>query len=93
MKHKHPGWSDRQVECCLYWQGTVRKFLREKAQKFLHSYAQANPKFVDRGIRYTEGPEAMGVNVTATMHNIGVELEWPPKIIVRKIFLLGVNLR
>jgi hypothetical protein len=24
-------------------------------------------------------PEAMGVNVTATMKEIGIQLEWPPK--------------
>jgi hypothetical protein len=27
----------------------------------------------------TDCPEAMGVNVTATMKNCGVELEWPLK--------------
>jgi hypothetical protein len=36
-------------------------------------------------------PEAMGVNVTATMKNLGVELEWPPKNIVRKVAIIGVR--
>lgn len=25
MKNKHPLWSDRQLNCCLYWQTTARK--------------------------------------------------------------------
>ena len=36
-------------------------------------------------------PEAMGVNVTATMKNIGVTLEWPPQEVVRKVAIIGVR--
>jgi len=95
MQHAHPTWSDRQVDCCLYWQGTVRKFLRHHAQAWLVNHAGRLSKALvaRQGIMYTEGPEAMGVNVTATMKKIGVELEWPPKNIVRKIFLAGVKAR
>ena len=35
MKKKHPEWTKRQCECCLYWQPKARKQLREKIQLFL----------------------------------------------------------
>lgn len=34
-------------------------------------------------------PEAMGVNVTATMKNLGVTLEWPPQKVVYKVAIIG----
>ncbi len=30
MKVKHPDWSKRQLRCCLYWQGSARKNLKQK---------------------------------------------------------------
>lgn len=69
MKLKHPQWSRRQLDCCLYWQNTARKPLRD----YFKVYWQM-PNFF-----WTMCPEAMGVNVTQTMHEIGVELEWPPE--------------
>lgn len=35
-------------------------------------------------------PEAMGVNVSLTMKNAGLILEWPPRNIVHKIAFIGV---
>ena len=32
MRAKHPEWSQRQVECCLYWQGTARKNLKNEIE-------------------------------------------------------------
>ena len=34
-------------------------------------------------------PEANGVNVTRTLKEYGIELEWPPKRIVRQIAIIG----
>ena len=34
MKKRHSHWTQRQVECCLYWQGRARKQLREKVEIF-----------------------------------------------------------
>lgn len=70
MRSKHPNWSWAQLTCCLYWQGAARKYLRAK---ILHALAE-HP-----ALRAETCPEAMGVDVTATMKSIGVELEWPPK--------------
>jgi len=81
MKARHPKWTYRQTSCCLYWQGTVRKFLREHAQKWWMG--------ADVGTLITTCPEAMGINLTATMASIGVKLEWPPKQYTRVIYVAG----
>ena len=35
MSRKHPEWSKKQVECCLYWQGTARKQLKGEIDAFI----------------------------------------------------------
>ena len=82
MKAKHPDWSDRQLRCVLYWQGTARKQLKEKIGAVL-----AEQRF--HGYEATWCPEGMGVNVTETMMQVGVELEWPPEQTVRQVAFLG----
>lgn len=70
MQIKHPDWSKRQLECCLYWQGTARKQLKGEIKRFTDLFG------LDHTILTV--PEAYGVNVTKTMKTIGVDLEWPP---------------
>jgi hypothetical protein len=85
MKKRHPDWSERQIDCCLYWQGTANKMLREEV-------ADAEYYLDGRGgwqVSYC--PEALGVNVTATMRNLKIDLEWPPKEIVRKVAIFGLQ--
>ena len=85
MRRKHPEWSQRQIDCCLYWQGTANKMLRE-------AVADAEYYLEGRGgWETTFCPEAMGVNVTATMKNLGIKLEWPPEKIVYKVAIIGVR--
>lgn len=81
MRKKHSEWSQRQCECCLYWQGTARKHLRKRISNFLTS--QPGRLVVIRC------PEAMGVNVTATMQSLGLELEWPPRTVAYQVALVG----
>ena len=38
-------------------------------------------------------PEAMGVNVTETMKNVGIILEWPPETVTYQIVIAGSRLR
>lgn len=85
MARKHPDWTQRQKECCLYWQGGVRKKLREAVQDVSY-YLEGRGNW-----QATDYPEAMGVNVTATMRNLDVKLEWPPKTIVYKVAIIGVK--
>ncbi len=84
MRSLHPFWSDRQVECCLYWQGTARKQLKHKIELFLKYRLVGSPIIVDT-------PEACGVNITATMKSIGIELEWPPKHWAYQVVLVGTK--
>lgn len=80
MKQKHPDWSDRQARCCLYWQGKVRKKLREVCKgvafAFNHNLILLNP-------------EAMGVQVFETCKKVGLTLERNPQNTVWKVAILG----
>lgn len=87
----HPTWSLRQLVNCQHWQGTVRAFLHRKAKAWVEQHWSKPRTSGRRDFFYTDCPEAMGVNVTATMQNVGVELEWSPKDVTRMIFLAGVR--
>lgn len=80
MKKKHPNWSERQIQCCLYWQGTARKALKGIISDFSIEHW---------GLKVITCPEACGVNVTNTMRRIGHILEWPPKTKTYQIVLAG----
>jgi hypothetical protein len=85
---KHPGWSQRQAECCLYWQGTARKRLGEIIDEFMvWASGDYNP---ENGVAFLV-PEAHGLNVTATMKSIGIELEWPPKTVAYQVAIASVG--
>lgn len=86
MKRKHPDWSQRRLECCLYWQGTARKALNTKI-KIFHG-AMLGITGGDYSI--TIVPEAMGVNVTETMRRGGIDLEWPPVNVAYQIAFAGI---
>jgi len=85
MRTKHPDWSERQLACCLYWQGTARKQLRAEVRKFLQERGA--------GWKICDCPEAQGVNLTETMKSLGIELEWPPKTVTYQIVLAGVPMK
>ena len=84
MKAKHPEWSQRQAECCLYWQGTARKQLRDKVLAFRRIYDTLLPVLT---------PEACGVNVTATMSSVGEKIEWPPVTKTYQVAVFGSRRR
>lgn len=67
MKQLNPYWSDRQAQCVLYWQGGVKKALREYCLSLLA------PSQV-----YTLCPEAMGVDVIKTVRRFGVPISARP---------------
>ncbi len=82
MRERHPAWTHYQLRCCLYWQGTARKHLKEKIKMFLRLFPE-----------YTvlRTPEACGVDVTATMASAGILLEWPPEHLAYQVALAGVQ--
>lgn len=81
MRSAHPNWTDKQLKCCLYWQPAARCVLKTEVASFLYSQLE------DIAIIYT--PEACGVNITATMASIGINLEWPPQTITYQVALAG----
>lgn len=80
MKELHPDWSERQCRSLLYWQGTVRKRLRESVKEFIKK---------DRNLIMTLIPEAMGLNVIETAKNIGIPIQTRPRDTIFKIALVG----
>jgi hypothetical protein len=88
LREKHPKWSKRQLECCLYWQGTARKQLEMVLEIALMKFpAPVKDTLVLRC------PEAHGVDVTTTMLSLGVKLEWPPVTVAYQVALIGVAKR
>lgn len=80
MRGAHPGWSERQLANCLYWQPGARKHLRAEIVACLREH---------RGLHIAGTPEAMGVDLTATMAGVGIDLEWPPRTVAYQIVLAG----
>lgn len=80
MRQEHPGWSERQLRNCRYWQGTARKRLRRRIGEALRRHPGTFP---------CACPEACGVDVTATMRLLGVQLEWPPVRSTWQVALIG----
>lgn len=93
MRFSHPTWSERQLVCCLYWQSTARKQLKTEIDTYFKNLYYLDGSIYDSCIKIIQCPEASGVNVTATMHNVGIELEWPPRIKAYQIVLAGVPIR
>jgi hypothetical protein len=83
MKFVHPEWSDRQLANCLYWQPSARKNLRAEIANFLRTEG--------KNLHVLTCPEATGVNVTATMKFLGIDLEWPPKTVAYQVVLAGTK--
>jgi len=85
MSIKHPDWTPMQLKNLLYWQGKVRKRLKEKTERFI--------KEKDNGMIFTLLPEAMGVMVINTALKLGVPIEKTPVNKVFKIALVGFSLK
>jgi len=81
MKALHTDWSIQQCYCVLYWQGGVRKRLKQKAKDAVMSFGN--------GI-ILDIPEAHGINVFETMLKTGfiVDMKYHPDI-VRKVMFVG----
>ncbi len=79
-RRQHPDWTPRQIENPYYWQGHVRKHLREVIEKELQGRTD---------LTAVTNPEGMGVNLTKTCQRGGIELEWPPDNYVYKVALLA----
>ena len=82
MRKLHSHWSDAQLRCCLYWQPKARQMLECEIEMFSHKHPLP-------GLVIARCPEGAGVNITATMKQIGIELEWPPQHWAYQVVLAG----
>jgi len=82
LRAKYPRWSERQLYCCLYWQLRARAALDAEIERFMAD---------EKAARWvTRCPEAMGLEVTATMLSLGITLEWPPREWAYQVAFAGV---
>jgi len=80
MLRKHPTWSVRRLRCLLYWQGSIRKIQYHQISSFQMEY----PSTIA-----TLFPEAMGINIFATLINLKISFEKQPQQKVLKVALIG----
>lgn len=66
MRALHPGWTDRQCRCVLYWQARSKRQMAERAEDVLYMVGADT---------ICKMPEAAGVNVYATAKLLGLSLE------------------
>jgi hypothetical protein len=103
MKAGHPNWSDAQLRCCLLWQGRARKQLAKQVSEFimahpLYDVSMAYYRGIEKDLGPLYGkiiaasPEAMGINVTGTLADAGINLEWPPTKVAYQVALAGLKL-
>ncbi len=85
MRARHPGWTWRQLVCCLYWQPKARKALRGEIAMFMAERLGDGAS----GLRVIACPEACGVNVFATMARVGETLERIPKTVTYQVAVAG----
>lgn len=81
MRAKHPEWTERQLRNSRFWQQTAQAGLRKEIEVFRREHPECTL------VLY---PEATGVNIQATMAQVGIELEWPPRKVAYKIALAGI---
>jgi len=90
LKAKHPSWTWPQLVCCLYWQGSARRALRQECREFVEWRKRRDS--IDRSLPamvVSYCPEANGINVTNTMASLGIKLEWPPVNIAYQVAIAG----
>ncbi len=83
MKKRHPNWSEKQVYCCLYWQGRARKQLRLKVNDFLLDHP---------GYIALYCPEGSGVDLVETVSQVGLEFEWPAREYAYQVAMVGMKI-
>lgn len=71
MKEKHPEWTEKQCRNLLYWQQSVKKKLKNKANNF-------KDQFLDVNLDLIESPEALGIDLFKTCEKIGISLKRHP---------------
>ena len=90
LRANHPEWKDmpRQWYNCIRWQGTARKQHKKDILEFQEIFPT---------LHVDQNPEALGVNVTDIMRQIGIDLEWnyhlnhDPKRLTYRVSIAGTR--
>ncbi len=93
----HPNWSIKKANCLLYWQGSVKKVLKNYIQRIILKNKNRKTYILacGSGFKFSSihqnkvySMEAVGINVLKTLDNVGIEYELKPKNKVLLVTLL-----
>ncbi len=96
MLRRHPNWSNRQANCLLYWQNSVKKELKRAIEKIILENKEKEILLLSCGSGfklskyYTKmipSMEAVGINVFNTLKNNHIEFELKP---INKVILVNL---
>jgi len=89
MKSVHSDWSERRIKNVLYWQGQLKKLMRNYIQKLSIQFGKPDELFgAGSGFWNYPSMEAVGINVFATLKRNNISFEIRPETIVTMVALL-----
>lgn len=100
MLLKHPNWTNRQANNLLYWQGSVKKILKDIIKKIyrLNPNSKKYLLFCGSGLKdkifnqnNIYSMEAVGIDVFKTLKNNDINFEYKPRNKVILVSLLCSN--
>ncbi len=100
MLSLHPNWSERQANCLLYWQGSVKKRLKEYIKKIILKNKGKKIYILSSGSGFRDitfnqskiySMEAAGIDVFNTLKNNHIEFDLKPKNKVLLVTLIYCN--
>lgn len=88
MKENHQTWSEKQITCVLYWQGSLKKIIKDYIVKNL----QYNELFgCGSGFLDSQSMESAGINVFSTLKLNKIDYEIKPVDKIVLVALLCLN--
>lgn len=87
MGKKHPSFSQKQVECCLYYQNTLKNMLKLEITKYSPSLILG----CGSGFGSCYSMESVGINVMMTLKKLQIPFEVKPKTKILLCTLLGLQ--
>jgi len=75
MKNKYQEWSEKEIACVLYWQGSLKKILKTELKKYVYDEMFG----AGSGFNGCASMEAAGIDVFQTLRNNKIEFEVRPK--------------
>lgn len=97
MRNRHPNWSYRQASCVLYWQGSVKRRIKDRLKSIFRKNPNNEFYMFASGSGFKEvfgnqdkiySMEAAGIDVFKTLKNNDIEFELKPRNFILLINLL-----